>query len=105
MLYWLSVAARMLNDARFFDAGKVIMLFVIKYSVFLSEGLIKLKSGAENFDTPWRLLGIWIPGVSTRVSIKITGYARVKIHGHIMAKGWGQCLLLFMCLNLILWFN
>ena len=77
MLYWLSVAAPMLNDARFFDVGKVIMVSVIKYSVFLSEGLIKLKSGAENFGTPWRLLGIWVPGVSTRVSIKRTGYAWV----------------------------
>ena len=50
----------MLSDARFFDVGKVIVVSAIKYSVFSSEGLIKLKSGAENYGIPWKLLGILI---------------------------------------------
>ena len=67
----------MLSDTMSFDVGTGIMVSANKYSVFLSEGLIKLKSGEKNYGTPWRLLGIWISSVSPRVHIKITRYVWV----------------------------
>ena len=67
----------MLSDTLFFDVGMGIMVSANKYSVFLSEGLIKLKSGEKNSGTSWRLRGIWISSVSLREHIKITRYVWV----------------------------